>query len=281
MKNPIIKILIFIFIIAFFNAMLFERLYDIKIKKIDYIQLETDTQAEQIAEFSITDKSIDEIKDYCEANNLDFIQFFTAYMIYNNYEVDSVSYDYDREYYNNGGYAKSVEKIYRAILADIQYFPIPENKKNDSRDYWYCNSWKSERTYGGDRKHYGTDIIDTENERGYFPIVSMTDGYVEKIGWLELGGWRIGIRAEHGGYFYYAHLEKYVDSIKEGSKIKAGDTIGYMGNSGYGKEGTCGKFEVHLHLGIALPLKDETDEFWINPYWLLKYIEDTKIEYTY
>ena len=29
-------------------------------------------------------------------------------------------------------------------------------------------------------------------ERGYYPIVSITDGTVESLGWLELGGWRVG-----------------------------------------------------------------------------------------
>lgn len=275
MKKTITKILIFTFIIAFFNGLLLDRLCN---RNIEEIEIDDNIEADRIAEFNITDKSIKEIKDYCNLNNLDFIKFFTSYMIYNNYEVDSVSYDYDREYYTDSGYAKSVENIYRAILSDIKYFPIPDNMNNNSRDYWYCNSWKSERTYGGNRKHYGTDIMDSENERGYFPIVSMTDGYVQKIGWLELGGYRVGIRAEHGGYFYYAHLEKYADNLKEGSKVKAGDIIGYMGNSGYGEEGTYGKFDVHLHLGISLTIKNSPEEFWVNPYWILKYIEDTKVK---
>ena len=43
--------------------------------------------------------------------------------------------------------------------------------------------------------HEGCDIMAGNNERGYFPIVSMTDGVVERIGWLEKGGYRIGIRS--------------------------------------------------------------------------------------
>ncbi|MCT4596396.1 MAG: M23 family metallopeptidase [Vallitalea sp.] len=281
MKKTVLKIYIFTFIVAFFNVILLDRLYNRNINEVDFINIESPMEADKIAEFSITDKSIDEIKDYCMKNNLDFIKFFTSYMICNNYEVDSVSYDYNEEYYKDSDYAKSVESIYRAILSDIEYFPIPNSTNETSRNYWYCNSWKSERTYGGNRKHYGTDIMDSKNERGYFPIISMTDGYVEKIGWLELGGWRVGIRAEHGGYFYYAHLEKYADNLKQGKKIKAGDIIGYMGNSGYGEEGTYGKFDVHLHLGIALTVKDREDEFWINPYWILQYIEDTKVKVDY
>ena len=42
---------------------------------------------------------------------------------------------------------------------------------------------------------------------GYYPVVSMTDGVVTEKGWLEKGGWRIGITAPTGAYFYYAHLD--------------------------------------------------------------------------
>jgi murein DD-endopeptidase MepM/ murein hydrolase activator NlpD len=281
MRKTICRLLIFIFILAFFNSMLLERLDNRWVEKIEHIEIEALDEADKIAEFNITDESIKEIRAYCEDNHIDFIKFFSSYMKYNDYEVDSVTYDYDKGYYDNVDDIKAIEKLYTMILSDIKYFPIPQNEKDDKRTYWYCNSWKADRSYGGERKHYGTDIIDSEDERGYFPIISMTDGYVEKIGWLELGGWRIGIRAPNGGYFYYAHLDKYEEGISDGSKVKAGDILGYMGNSGYGKKGTCGKFQVHLHLGISLPIKDSTDEFWINPYWILNYIQSNKIKKSY
>ena len=61
----------------------------------------------------------------------------------------------------------------------------------------------------------------------------------------------MGILAPGGAYFYYAHLDSYAD-LKEGDPVKAGDFLGYMGDSGYGEEGTTGKFPVHLHVGIYL-----------------------------
>ena len=41
-----------------------------------------------------------------------------------------------------------------------------------------------------------------KNTPGYYPVVSMTDGVVTEKGWLEKGGWRIGITAPTGAYFY-------------------------------------------------------------------------------
>ena len=44
-----------------------------------------------------------------------------------------------------------------------------------------------------------------------------------------------------------------------------------MGNTGYGPEGTKGKFDVHLHFGIYIDKKCKES---INPYYSLKYIEN-------
>lgn len=101
----------------------------------------------------------------------------------------------------------------------------------------------------------------------------MTGGTVEQVGWLEKGGWRIGIRAPLGAYFYYAHLYQYAQKWQIGDKVEPGTLLGYMGDSGYGvQEGTVGNFAVHLHLGIYL-MTDHYQEISINPYWVLRYSE--------
>ncbi len=37
------------------------------------------------------------------------------------------------------------------------------------------------------RRHEGCDIMGSKMPPGYYPVVSMTDGIIEKIGWLEMG----------------------------------------------------------------------------------------------
>ena len=131
------------------------------------------------------------------------------------------------------------------------------------------------------RRHEGCDIIGSERPRGFYPVVSMSDGVIEKIGWLEMGGWRIGIRAPKGAYLYYAHLYGYASDLKEGERVRAGQLLGYMGDTGYGKtEGTTGNFEVHLHVGIYIRT-DHYEEMSVNPYWILKYMEDSRIRYNF
>lgn len=172
---------------------------------------------------------------------------------------------------NYSDYIKTTETIWN----DVKYFPVPEFTSDKSMAVSYTNSWMSERTYGGERGHEGTDIMASKNERGLYPIISMTDGVVSKKGWLDKGGYRIGILAPSGAYFYYAHLESYAN-LNIGDEVKAGDILGFMGDSGYGPEGTIGKFAVHLHLGIYI--YPEGKEMSINPYWVLRYIENRKVK---
>lgn len=166
-----------------------------------------------------------------------------------------------------------------AIWSDLTYFPVPVERGN-ALSVSFENSWMSERTFGGKRGHEGTDIMASLNQRGHYPVISISDGVIEKIGWLPQGGYRIGVRSPSGAYFYYAHLYDYAEGIEEGTNVKAGELLGFMGDSGYGEEGTVGNFDVHLHMGIYL--NDETgEEFSINPYWIMKYLEDKKLTSQY
>lgn len=175
-------------------------------------------------------------------------------------------------------YDEMAEEILSQFENDAIYFPIPISTKNPKRYVNYIDSWGYDRLYGGERVHEGTDIMADYNVRGYYPVISICDGVVEKTGWLELGGFRLGIRSKSGGYFYYAHLYDYAEGIEEGVTVKAGQLIGYMGDSGYSKvEGTTGNFDVHLHLGIYVEF--EGNEISVNPYHLLKNLQIIKANY--
>ena len=162
-------------------------------------------------------------------------------------------------------------KAIQTVIGDIEYFPIPLDQEGGV-GIRFEDSWGNARNYGGSRKHEGCDIMPENNESGYFPVLSISDGVIEKKGWLELGGYRIGIRAPGGAFFYYAHLDSYEPGLNIGDMVSAGQTLGYMGNSGYGEEGTKGKFDVHLHFGVYMDIDGK--EVSINPYQILKYLEN-------
>ncbi|MCM1246297.1 MAG: M23 family metallopeptidase [Roseburia sp.] len=164
----------------------------------------------------------------------------------------------------------SYSDAYATVLSDVRCFPVAFDGTGEAT-ISYENSWGNARNYGGDRRHEGVDLMTSNQIPGYFPAVSVCDGIVEKIGWLELGGYRVGIRSEHGMYAYYAHLDSYKAGLDAGDHVKAGETLGYVGNTGYGEEGTRGKFDVHLHFGMYIDI--EGKEISINPYEILRYLE--------
>ncbi len=168
--------------------------------------------------------------------------------------------------------------LLRNVEREITYFPVPESAKKPSLTTSFVDTWQAERNYKGKRGHEGTDIMASENIRGLYPVVSMTDGTVVNIGWLDKGGYRIGITSNSGTYYYYAHLDSYAD-VSEGDEVEAGQLLGYMGDSGYGPEGTKGQFAVHLHMGIYLYLDGE--EISLNPYYVLQALESRKLKYEY
>ena len=75
--------------------------------------------------------------------------------------------------------------------------------KSTTSDKWvsYEDSFGAERNYNGSYPHEGCDIMAENNVSGYYPIVSVSDGIVENIGWLEKGGYRVGIRSSQGAIF--------------------------------------------------------------------------------
>lgn len=149
-------------------------------------------------------------------------------------------------------------KLYQkfgTIDLDTHTFPVAINYT-----YSYTNTWGASRGWGGKRTHEGTDIY-----AGYgTPVLSASYGVIEEMGWNQFGGWRIGIRDNHNSYHYYAHLGSFEKALKEGDIVKTGQIIGYVGSTGYGKEGTAGKFPPHLHYGIYK--LDGRTEWAFNPY---------------
>ncbi len=171
-------------------------------------------------------------------------------------------------------------RLYGIFWEDLQYFPAAGRKEVQGQQFFFENSWHARRTFQGERLHEGCDIFGREEKSGYYPILSMTDGIVEKVGWLPLGGYRIGIRSPGSGYFYYAHLSSYAREFQTGEQIKAGEVLGLLGDTGYGEEGTAGKFVPHLHLGIYVRTQTE-EEHALNPYPVLQFLQKRQKNFFY
>lgn len=160
----------------------------------------------------------------------------------------------------------TVQNTERMIQKDLQCFPVPLAYRER---LFFMDSYGATR---GSGVHEGCDIMDSDNQPGEIPVISATDGVITNLGWLYLGGYRIGVTSENGIYYYYAHMDSYAAGLETGKKVKAGEFLGFMGNSGEGEEGTKGKFDTHLHFGIYI--KDTTgNEKTVNPYPFLLEID--------
>jgi murein DD-endopeptidase MepM/ murein hydrolase activator NlpD len=100
-------------------------------------------------------------------------------------------------------------------------------------------------TFGAPRAdtvwHHGEDIFAPLGT----PILAVADGTVFSVGWQPVGGYRLWLRDRLGNQFYYAHLSAYSPLALNGTEVRAGAVLGFMGNTG-DAEGT----PVHLHFEI-------------------------------
>ncbi len=179
---------------------------------------------------------------------------------------------------NREGLSEECKTFLTNVENDVIYHPIPESIVDKSLKISYEDGWMVERKYKGTSGHEGTDIMASVNKRGVYPVISMTDGVITNLGWLEKGGYRVGITSNSGIYYYYAHLDSYAN-LKNGQKVKAGELLGMMGDSGYGPEGTKGQFAVHLHVGIYS--FEGGREISVNPYYVLLSLENSRLEYEF
>lgn len=158
----------------------------------------------------------------------------------------------------------------------VAYSPIAEGFS-----YSHYDDFGSSRSYGYRRSHLGNDLLGNIGT----PIVAVEGGTVECIGWNQYGGWRLGIRSfDNKRSYYYAHLRKdrpYHSDIKQGSLVKAGQVIGYMGMTGYStKENVNGMNIPHLHFGLQLIFdesqKEGTNQIWLDVYNLVKLLSKNR-----
>jgi len=81
---------------------------------------------------------------------------------------------------------------------------------------------------GYSKLHTGVDF----GARTGTPIFAAGDGTIVKIGWF--GGYGRYIRIRHGKVYHtaYAHMSRFRGGLKVGSRVKQGETIGYVGTTG-------------------------------------------------
>ena len=89
--------------------------------------------------------------------------------------------------------------------------------------------------------HHGQDIFAPLGA----PLLAVADGTIFSVGWNNRGGYRLWLRDRQGNQFYYAHLSAFSPLAVDGNEVKAGDVVGFMGNTGDAET-----TPYHLHFEI-------------------------------
>jgi murein DD-endopeptidase MepM/ murein hydrolase activator NlpD len=116
----------------------------------------------------------------------------------------------------------------------------------------------------GQREHEAIDILAPRNT----PVVAVEDGTIAKLFNSKAGGITLYQFDPGNQYsYYYAHLERYADGIKEGDRVRRGQILGYVGTSGNAPKET-----PHLHFAVYRLTADK--HWWegtpIDPYGILR-----------
>ncbi|MFN8022140.1 MAG: M23 family metallopeptidase [Acidimicrobiales bacterium] len=110
---------------------------------------------------------------------------------------------------------------------------------------WYGDTWRDGR--GNGRTHEGVDLIVSAGNY----IYAVADGVLTRRHWDQpgsLSGNAWWLTTADGTYFFYAHLSDFAPGLKVGSRVKAGQIIGFVGSTGNSATAHL-HFEVHPYGG--------------------------------
>jgi murein DD-endopeptidase MepM/ murein hydrolase activator NlpD len=117
---------------------------------------------------------------------------------------------------------------------------------------------------GGTRRHRAVDILAPHHT----PVRAVEAGTIARLLVNEGGGITIYQFDPSKRYcYYYAHLDRYADGLREGARVARGEVIGYVGTTGNAPPDT-----PHLHFAIFE--LSESERWWdgrpVDPFLVLQ-----------
>jgi murein DD-endopeptidase MepM/ murein hydrolase activator NlpD len=106
----------------------------------------------------------------------------------------------------------------------------------------FKGAFVEQRSGEGGHQHEAVDILAPRHT----PVHAIEDGTIAKLFDSKAGGHTIyQFDPTERFAYYYAHLDRYADGLRDGQRVAAGEVIGYVGTSGNAPAGT-----PHLHFAI-------------------------------
>lgn len=127
--------------------------------------------------------------------------------------------------------------------AKLSTFPVSGQSSKNIISYF------GDERAGGARKHEGIDIAAPRGTT----VLSVSAGVVTRVVEKGNGGKQVWMRnMDSTRTYYFAHLDKQL--VKEGQRVKEGDIIGTVGNTGNASNGP-----PHLHFEVINELGKSVD----------------------
>ena len=138
-----------------------------------------------------------------------------ASMYVNNEEINLYNFEYnnEEEYYDIKG---------KSITKSLMKTPINGARLSSSF------GMRKHPILGYNKMHRGTDFAAPSGT----PIMASGSGTVTRARWCGGGGNCVKIKHNSTYETIYAHMKAFAKGIKEGRKVKQGQTIGYVGSTG-------------------------------------------------
>ena len=153
---------------------------------------------------------LDDKKDIIETGNI----------LYANLKLsgeDNSLYYFDSKE-NKGHYDNSGKSVQKALMK------TPINGARLSSSF----GMRKHPIDGFNKMHRGTDFAAPMGT----PIMASGDGVIKKAGWCGGGGNCVVIKHNSTYQTVYAHMSKFAKGIRKGTRVKQGQTIGYVGSTG-------------------------------------------------
>ena len=130
---------------------------------------------------------------------------------------------------------------------------------------WYQDDFGAARYNPFYTPHAGTDLFAARGT----PVMAVANGVVWKMNVDQaISGNGLWLREPAGKYYYYGHFDSFASGIEIGKRVKMGDIIGYVGNTGATHTAPHVHFEVH---------PDGTPEGAANPrFFVDRWLDDAE-----
>ena len=125
---------------------------------------------------------------------------------------------------------------------------------------WYHNDFGAPRYVPYFHLHEGVDLFATAGT----PAIACVDGVVSKLANGSIGGISFWLDGDDGITYYYGHLKAFAPGLVAGKRVRLGDVLGFVGDSGVA-QGTYPHLHFEMHPGGGRPVSPKAVlDSWLN-----------------